>query len=303
MPAARTYRNHHLDSTRWDAFQPRDGDVVVASAYKAGTTWMQTIALNLIFGAAEDTPSPDAASPWLDFHINPLEEVLARLEAQRHRRVIKTHLARDGLPLHPEVRYVVLGRDPRDVFMSLWNHYRNFTPGFLELLNDGAEGPPLGPCPSDPRALWRHWTTRGWFPWESEGYPFWGNLHHTASWWAERDRPNVTFVHYDDLKADPEGEIARVATFLGTEDDAALVRRVAERTDFARMKRDAQRLAPWADEAFHGGSGAFIYKGTNGRWREVLDEDDLALHRAAVARVLPDDCAAWLVREPGPATA
>src|SRR5829696_8103120 len=32
------YRNHHLDSTRWDGFVPRDDDIFVTTAYKARTT-------------------------------------------------------------------------------------------------------------------------------------------------------------------------------------------------------------------------------------------------------------------------
>jgi hypothetical protein len=39
----RIYQNHHLDSTRWDTFEPRADDIVIATPAKAGTTWTQTI--------------------------------------------------------------------------------------------------------------------------------------------------------------------------------------------------------------------------------------------------------------------
>ena len=45
---------------------------------------------------------------------------------------------------------------------------------------------------------------------------------------------------------------------------------------------------------FIGGAKTFIFKGTNGRWRGVLTDSDLDLYRAAVARELTPDCAAWL---------
>jgi aryl sulfotransferase len=45
---------------------------------------------------------------------------------------------------------------------------------------------------------------------------------------------------------------------------------------------------------FEGGGDTFIYKGTNGRWKDVLDEDDLALYEQAMANTLPPDCARWL---------
>ena len=40
---------------------------------------------------------------------------------------------------------------------------------------------------------------------------------HIATFWAHRDEPNVLFVHYNDMKADLEGAMRRVAGFLGIE--------------------------------------------------------------------------------------
>ena len=56
---------------------------------------------------------------------------MARLEAQAHRRFIKSHLPLDALPYFPQVRYIVVVRDPRDVFMSFWNHYSAMTDALL----------------------------------------------------------------------------------------------------------------------------------------------------------------------------
>ncbi len=49
-------------------------------------------------------------------------------------------------------------------------------------------------------------------------------------------------------------------------------------------------------EAFRGGVDAFYFKGTNERWRGVLDASDLELYEAAKGRVLEPDRAAWLER-------
>ena len=43
------YQNHHFDSTRWDYFESRDEDIVIATSYKAGTTWTQAIVAHLLF--------------------------------------------------------------------------------------------------------------------------------------------------------------------------------------------------------------------------------------------------------------
>ena len=125
---------------------------------------MQAIVLHLIFQdlAARDI---DKFSPWIDVRRRPLDEVIANIEAQTHRRVFKSHVPLDGLPFFREVKYIVVGRDPRDVFMSLWNHYSNYTEENFASVNnpDGRVGPPLPPCPESIRDFWLNWIAKGWF--------------------------------------------------------------------------------------------------------------------------------------------
>jgi hypothetical protein len=47
---------------------------------------------------------------------------------------------------------------------------------------------------------------------------------------------------------------------------------------------------------FEGGAKSFIFKRTNGRWRDVLTPDELASYAARVAEVLPPAAAVWLER-------
>ncbi len=217
LPArTRVYQNHHLDSSRWDFIALRNDDVVVATSYKAGTTWMQGIVANLIFSGRE-LPAPIfELSPWVDARIMPIESVVAQLEQQTHRRFVKTHLPLDGLRFDQHLKYVYVGRDARDVFMSFWNHYGSYTEEAYGRWNGtpGRVGPEIPHCPDDIHELWRSWITRGWFEWETEGYPFWSNLHHVQSWWNYRHLPNILFVHYADLLADFEAKARRVAEFL-----------------------------------------------------------------------------------------
>ena len=116
----RVYQNHHLDSTRWDGFVPRDDDIIVTTAYKAGTTWTQRIVAALVLGPG---PLPDGLnqlSPWLDARfMGPLDDMLTSLDGQTHRRFVKSHLAADGLPFYPQAKYIVVGRDTRDVFIVI----------------------------------------------------------------------------------------------------------------------------------------------------------------------------------------
>ena len=293
----RVYKNHHLDSTRWDAVEPRDGDVVITTSYKAGTTWTQAIVGELLLRDVE-LPHPKLlASPWVDARFQgPLPMVVEMLAAQRHRRFLKSHLAADGLPYRESTRYIVVARDARDVFMSLLNHHAAYTDLAYSLLNDD---PTLAPFPrfdGDTGKLWRDWISRGWFEWESEGYPYWGNLRHVASYWPHRDLENVLLVHYNDLKADLAGEVRRIATFLGLEIGEAALAGVVRDCHIDRMREMAVKEATPLDAIFEGGAKRFFFKGTNGRWRDVLGADDLALYEEAKQRTLTPECAAWLER-------
>jgi aryl sulfotransferase len=300
----RTYRNHHLDSDRWDQFEHRPGDIVISTSAKAGTTWTQRIVSLLLLGAGP-LPAPlTDLSPWIEMRVPfPIEDVVRALEQQEHRRFVKTHLPFDAIPYRADVRYIFVARDTRDVFMSLYNHYHSHTDGALELFSSGdPEGGPLAPCPDDPREFWRGWMTRASFEWEDDGWPYWSHHYHADSYWQFRHLPNLLIVHYNDLTADLEGEMRRIAEFVGVEvhedDWPALVE--AARFDSMRheaMQQEADGVTPFG-LVWKEGAQSFFYKGTNGRWRDVLTPEDLELYEVAVERLDPE-LRAWLERGTG----
>lgn len=293
------YQFHLFDSLRWNFLTHRDDDVVVVTYAKSGTTWMQGIVANLIF-LGDELPAPLLElSPWIERRGAPLELVLTGLERQTHRRVIKTHLPLDGFPYDQRVKYVYVGRDVRDVFMSQWNHYRNFSEAALTALNTspGRVGPELPRCPDDIHEVWQNWMMRSWFEWETEGYPWCSPLRHPQLWWDYRHLPNIMFVHYADLLADFEGEVRRVADFLQIDVPPAAWPRIVHNCTLAEMRAAAARqeaVRPALSAVLKGGAETFFYKGTNGRWRDVLSSEELALYDQAAQRVLTADCRYWL---------
>ena len=297
----RTYQNHHIDSTRWSVYRPRAGDIVVCNAYKSGSTWMQQI-LTLLLGASHESI---LELRKLSFWVEALagrgdkQAVAAALEAVPGRRVLKSHLPLDGMPTYAGVHYIVLGRDPRDVFMSLHNHYSSFTDFAYSIYNDRPDrvGPPLPRCPEDPRLFWRDWITRGWFPWERDGYPFWTNLGHVASFWPHRAAENVLFVHYASMLADLEAAVRRVANFVGIAASDALIADVVETTTFDNVKKTIAASTPTESggpSVLRGGLDSFFFRGQNGRWRSVLTDEDLALYVEARDQILTPESAAWI---------
>ncbi len=295
--AIHTYQNHVLDSTHWKYYKPRPNDIIISTSYKSGTTWMQEIVRQLIF-LGHDVPERNKValwdvSPWLEARFEPIESLLPKLEAQTHRRFIKTHLALDSLPFFPEIKYIIVGRDARDVAMSLWNHYDEFTPESYEHTNNipGRVGDPLVP-PIDIHDYLHQWLTRGWFDWESEGYPFWGNMHHTKMWWNYRHLPNILFVHYADLKKDLAGELRRVAAFLEVPLPEDATPDILKEVTLEAMRERAR--ATDGMQGWKKGVDSFFFKGTNERWKDVFTEEELNLYDQTASKVLTPECRAWL---------
>jgi hypothetical protein len=61
----RELHSHHFDSTIWNDFRFRDDDIVIATYAKAGTTWVQQIVAQLLFGGDPELAVAEM-SPWLD---------------------------------------------------------------------------------------------------------------------------------------------------------------------------------------------------------------------------------------------
>jgi aryl sulfotransferase len=182
--------------------------------------------------------------------------------------------------------------------MSAWNHINAYTPMARALLDAGENAPaePFLQPPEDIREFWRLWITRGTYPWESDGYPYWSHHHHARTYWDFRHLPNLIFVHFNDLKADLEGQMRRIARFLDIEVPEAKWPVLSEAATFAAMKRDKAALGEEMGLIFEGGADRFLFKGTNERWRDVLTSEDLALYEAAAARTLTPELKQWLER-------
>ena len=98
----------------------------------------------------------------------PAAEKLAMLEAQLHRRIVKTHLPVDALVFSPKAKYIYIARDGRDVLFSWYHHHCTANALWYQIMNDtpGLVGPPIGPPDPDVRRYFRTWL-------EQDGYPAW----------------------------------------------------------------------------------------------------------------------------------
>jgi len=229
----RELHNHHFDSTIWNDFSFRDDDIIIATYAKAGTTWLQQIVAQLLFDGDPDLEVAEM-SPWLDLRVPPKNVKLPLVEAQTHRRFIKTHLPVDALRFSRTAKYIYIARDGRDVVWSMYNHHANANQTWYEALNDtpGRVGPPIEPPPNDIRQYWHAWMS-------GDGHPFWPFWENVRSWWHIRNLPNVLLVHFTNLKRDMPGEIRRIAEFLEIPINELRWNAILEHCSFEWMKKNA----------------------------------------------------------------
>ncbi len=279
----------------WNDFRFRDGDIIVATYAKSGTTWTQQIVGQLVFNGDADVDVGEM-SPWVDLRVPPKEVKLPAIEAQTHRRFLKTHLPVDALVFSPRARYVYIGRDGRDVVWSMYNHHANANQTWYDMLNDtpGRVGPPIGKPPESIRQYFLDWMDR-------DGHPFWPFWENIRSWWEIRHLPNVLLIHFDALKRDMPGEIRRIASFLDIPVDESRFPDIVAHCGFDYMKAHAARSAPLGGVFWDGGAATFINKGTNGRWKDTLTPEDCARYEAVARDQLGEACARWLATGEQPA--
>jgi hypothetical protein len=299
------YRNVLWDSARWDGFAFRDGDIVISTPARSGTTWMQMICALLVFGTPEFCRDLDELSPWLDSLMQPRASMVSALEAQRHRRFIKSHTPLDGVPFDARVSYVCVGRDPRDVGISFGNFKANMDPAAIQRAREAAIGLPAedeisaylsGPEGESERDEFRRWMLDA-TPVTGSGPSLRLTLHHLATFWDARDSSNVILVHYDDLKADLPGEMRRLAQRLGITVPESAWPALVRAATFEDMQEHAGRLVPESGLAIWRDERRFFNRGVSGQWRGVLEEDDLREYAARATELAAPELLGWVHRE------
>jgi len=270
------YRSPEEDSDRWRRFPFRDGDIVVSTRSKSGTTWMQQILVSMIHGSP-DLPAPlGELSPWVDWLVEPEDALFERVEAQPGRRVVKTHTPLDGVVLDPRAAYVVVVRDPLDLAVSLFHQGDNIDRERVAELS--GEPVRLAP-PRPPLAEWlRDWTLAEVDRTTSMD-SLEGVVHHAADAWGRRGSGQVHVVAYADLVADLEGEMRALAAGLEIPVAEDAWPGLVAAASFDAMRGRAADRSP-ATRGVLKDPAAFFRRGRPGAGREVLDPADLAAYEA-----------------------
>ena len=217
-------------------------DVFVATYPKCGTTWMQYIVYLLLHDA-----QPLPAGQRLDAVFPHLEEVGADVvRALPEPRLIKTHLPFERTPWHAGARYVCVVRNPFDCAVSFYHHTRGFVRHY-----DFADG-----------------TFDEFFECFIRGEVDFGDyFDHLSSWLPHARDPNVLFLTYEQMLAEPGAAVVAVGEFLAgaaarVAAAPALVERIVAASSFDSMSRDQRR---WSSER-PANMPEFVRKGVVGDW-------------------------------------
>jgi aryl sulfotransferase len=278
----RRYVSDEEDSDRWTRFPFREGDVVVSTRSKSGTTWVQQICLLLLHGTP-DLPAPlGDLSPWVDWLTTPEDELFARLDAQPGRRVVKTHTPLDGVVIDRRATYVVVVRDPLDMAVSLYHQGDNLD---RERIAELTGQPYAGPVARPPIDEWlRGWTLRETDPMVSMD-SLQGVVHHAADASSRRDDEQVLVLRYADLVADLDGWMRWLAGKLDVEVDRAVWPALVDAAGFGSMRAEAATSSPERQGVLKD-PAAFFRRGRPGEGREVLPRQDVAAYEERVRRLV-----------------
>lgn len=251
------YQGYMEDNTRWNGFPFRDDDIVIVTKGKCGTTWVQMLLALMIFRTPEFPNPLWNMSQWIDHTGDPVQQVFADLEAQQHRRFIKTHTPLWAVPHSPGVKYLMVTRDPLDMTLSWYHHLKNQKHATLKAFM----------TPADYVREFVYDTT--------EKSELTGTVFSTGFALTHPD-PDLMMIRYEDLLTDTHLEAKRIAGFLGME---PLDDRLLASAKIGEMRKNSGRLAPLPNTFKD--TSKFFRSGSMGTGRKLLSrrEHDFYLSR------------------------
>lgn len=234
-------------------FQARESDVLITTAPKAGTTWMQQILHQLRSGGDESFSSIDDVVPWLERTRSgmTLQEVIEYYESLADPRVFKTHCTAEQTPGIGTASIILTSRDPRECCVSFYHHLRNMTDEALQDTN-------ISLPDSFDEHIERWLDFAAWY-------------RNVKSWWPYHDHEKVLWLRFQDMKSDLPANIDRIVDFLGWEVSPEQRKRALEYSSFAWMKAHDEKFSSQGDgdkPIFK--PGQFIREGKVGRHREMM---------------------------------
>ncbi|XP_069840608.1 sulfotransferase 1A1-like isoform X2 [Dendropsophus ebraccatus] len=235
-------------------FQAKDGDLLIVTYPKSGTTWMSEI-LDLIVHNGDVTKTQRGAIfervPFLEYAVPGMPTGTEVLDGRNSPRVIKSHLPVHLLPSsfwEKKSKIIYMARNPKDVVVSYYHFYRmaivHPDPGtFEEFIQKFIEG----------KVAFGSWSD------------------HVKDWWKIRHQEDILYLFYEDMLEDPKREIRKVMKFIGKDLPEEMVEKIHQRTTFKTMKENSMaNYSTIPSSVMDHSVSPFMRKGICGDWKDHL---------------------------------
>lgn len=251
FPGAPYFPTKNIEETL--DYVPLDGDIVIASYPKTGTTWLQYIVLQIV-SKGEIFPSfNDCLFKYAPFLEMSGTSILEKMEKPR---IYKHHCPYNMVKKNAKAKYLYIYRRPEDTVVSYYHYIIN-----------------LGHDPPNQEEFFAQFLS---------GDVAYGNYYdHVLSFFAHKDDEGMLLVSYEKLQLNRKEEILRIAKFLGDEyyqplsEDDSLVEKILEKTSFDYMKKNLSLSHPDPKNEGKNRTVNFFRKGLIGDGKQSLSSDQL----------------------------
>ncbi|WP_455208738.1 sulfotransferase domain-containing protein [Kaarinaea lacus] len=259
-------------------FRVRPTDVLITTAPKAGTTWMQQILHQLKSAGDAAFDSIHHSAPWLELpHADRTwQEQLAYYEELPNPRIFKTHCTYPQTPglQNPDAmrpRIILSSRDPRDCCVSFYYHVMSMTDTALQHFGMTR--------PQSFDEYFSNWMSFGaWY-------------RNVQSWWPHVKDNNVLWLRYEDMVNNLNSAIEQILGFLGWQLAAANRTKVLEFCSFTWMKQHTEKFVTRNESGISMfKTGGFIRKGRTGDHKNLMRPEQEAQIMQRAKELLPKDC-------------
>jgi len=258
-------------------FKPRKSDVLITTAPKAGTTWMQQILYQLKSAGDEDFENIFHVVPWLEFPSRDVtsQQKLVNYESMSDPRLFKTHCTYPQTPGASSVQVILSSRDPRDCCVSFYHH--------LMSMNDNARQWHGLEAPGSFDSFFEDWmNAASWY-------------NNVKSWWPHINDKNVLWLRYEDMVCDLEKCIDRILIFLNWTLTREQHTRVLANCHISWMKAHDHKFDPlYNNDELMFKPGGFVRKGVVGDYENLLSPKQAQCILNKANELLSIDCVKFL---------
>ena len=121
-------------------------------------------------------------------------------------------------------------------------------------------------------------------------------LRHLQTFWDAPEGADVVMLHFDDLRADLEGQMRALADRLAITVPEQRWPELVHAATFEDMRARAALTAPDVQSGIWRDNERFFHRGTSGQWRDLLDDDGLERYRTRAKAIGPSDVIDWVHR-------